>query len=820
MSEIVASWETDAKQPLCNRMGHWECDQTYGFPNPTCSSTFEPPSSSTGSWQSNSSAVLSSRIYQFFSGLLKKRDAGHDDDKSAGTVDDEHSETVNRIYSVCVQMMQQLLSLHNVVQVRAQVKVVVDAQMGSVATVAEELGATWVILDQRLKKEADCCLRQSNCDNIILIDHAIPNILRSVNYLPNANNHDAAAGGVILSNPPTVSDMLGMLPYNPKSDTENSLRISKDQSRKTSPVTKFKKPPQSSPHSHFDSHFSGHEAETEASRDSTPSYSKSQTLSKVSNFDIESPPKSSGTPIDKKARSYNSLPKTRSHVHRSNRLKATESSSFSPRSSLDSKNSLQKLESTPNQSGKLSKSREFKSNKANEAVAFPPTTLDRASSVRRAISLSIKQPPIPPPLCSICKHNAPIFGKAPRKFSYKEIERATNGFSTENFLAEGGYGRAVYRGVLPNGLVVAVKQHKMLSAQGASEFCSEVEILSSAQHKNLVMLVGYCVDTEWLLVYEFACNGSLDKHLYGTETNKVMAWHKRMKVAVGAARGLRYLHEDCRVGCIVHRDFRPTNILLTHDFGPMVGDFGLARWQVDGQLAEETRVIGAFGYLAPEYTETGLVTEKADVYSFGVVLLELLTGIKATEFSRTVRRQQLPRQGSLLNGKIHSELIDPRLANNYIDKEAECMFHAAILCISPDPERRPRITKILKILEGDLPSYAVSHDHGQSGAFYPKKSLNNRYTSDGPWYQVLDSGPSSHLMQSIQHMKMDVSPPTKSTYRNNVRKSGFKSTPLSNGYKVESSGLDTNQSEQIVYQDYQQHLQGSLLKFIKNLNVN
>lgn len=141
-------------------------------------------------------------------------------------------------------------------------------------------------------------------------------------------------------------------------------------------------------------------------------------------------------------------------------------------------------------------------------------TIDRISSIRKAISISIKQPPSPPPLCSVCKHNAPVFGKAPKKFSFKEIERATDGFSSKNFLAQGGYG-PVYKGILPDWQVVAVKQHNRLSAQGASEFCSEVEVLSCAQHRNLVMLVGYCIETGWLLIYEFVCNGSLEKHLFG-----------------------------------------------------------------------------------------------------------------------------------------------------------------------------------------------------------------------------------------------------------------------------------------------------------------
>ena len=143
------------------------------------------------------------------------------------------------------------------------------------------------------------------------------------------------------------------------------------------------------------------------------------------------------------------------------------------------------------------------------------TDMDFSGNVREAISLSRSAPPGPPPLCSICQHKAPVFGKPPRWFSYAELELATGGFSKANFLAEGGFG-SVHRGVLPDGQVVAVKQHKLASSQGDVEFCSEVEVLSCAQHRNVVMLIGFCIeDRRRLLVYEFICNGSLDSHLYG-----------------------------------------------------------------------------------------------------------------------------------------------------------------------------------------------------------------------------------------------------------------------------------------------------------------
>ncbi|KAJ4882016.1 Protein kinase protein with adenine nucleotide alpha hydrolases-like domain [Raphanus sativus] len=311
-------------------------------------------------------------------------------------------------------------------------------------------------------------------------------------------------------------------------------------------------------------------------------------------------------------------------------------------------------------------------------------------------------PPVPPPLCSICQHKAPVFGKPPRFFSYKELELATKGFSQSNFLAEGGFG-SVHRGVLPEGQVVAVKQHKLASTQGDVEFCSEVEVLSCAQHRNVVMLIGFCIEQgRRLLVYEYICNGSLDAHLYGRHKD-TLEWPARQKIAVGAARGLRYLHEECRVGCIVHRDLRPNNILITHDYEPLVGDFGLARWQPDGELGVDTRIIGTFGYLAPEYTQSGQITEKADVYSFGVVLIELITGRKAMDISRPKGQQCLTEWArSRLEVYAVEELVDPRLEKRYSETEIICMIHTASLCIRRDPHLRPRMSQVLRLLEGDL----------------------------------------------------------------------------------------------------------------------
>ncbi|XP_076931668.1 inactive protein kinase SELMODRAFT_444075-like [Bidens hawaiensis] len=645
----------------------------------------------------------------FFSRMLKKRSVKKNDVSDKVGFVDNGRDIPQRVYNACSQMIHHLFSLHKVVKVHTEVKVIAYAPVGSVAMVATELHAKWVILDQRLKNEAHCCLDQYlNC-NVVLVDGPLHKILRSVN-IPLTTKGDQ-------EQVPTMADMLGALPaYNQTPDASDLTSSSSNRQNTSS------------------TYSSSSSARTEYGQQKTPSpaakstpprskqYSKSQQLDQIPEFEI----KVVKAPA---RRSISHLTKEKTYQN-GNHLRVTDDMTRNVGTEREIVPVVIPYASSLDQRERNQK--EFRQ-QTTRRVSFSHTNtqiIDRTSSVRRDMSLSLKEPPAPPPLCSICKHNVPVFGRSPRRFSHEEVEKATNGFSTSNFLAEGGYGK-VYRGVLSDGQVVAVKKRKMVSAQGAAEFCSEVEVLKSAQHKNLVMLIGYCIEKEWLLVYEFACYGSLDKHLYGKKDGEVMTWENRMKVACGAARALRYLHEDCRVGCIVHRDFRPNNILLTHDFEPMVGDFGLARCQPDGQLEEETRVVGAFGYLAPEYTQTGLITEKADVYAFGVVLLEILTGIKATEFSRTSRQQYFSEWGRclLVEGKVCAEMIDPRLANKYDVKEVECVMYAASLCISPHPEQRPRMSKVLRILEGNFQVEMLNHHQQQSPTIFQKQSLETYNSS-------------------------------------------------------------------------------------------
>lgn len=339
------------------------------------------------------------------------------------------------------------------------------------------------------------------------------------------------------------------------------------------------------------------------------------------------------------------------------------------------------------------------------------------SSIREAVSLS-KTSSTPPPLCSLCQFKAPSFGKPPHHFHYSELEEATAGFADANFVAEGRFGW-VHRGVLRNGLIIAVKQLKFVGSE-TDDFCREVRVLSCAQHRNVVLLIGFCIEgKKRLLVYEYICNGSLDFHLHGNEM-PTLDWHARLKIAIGTARGLRYLHEDCRVGCISHQNLRPNNILLTHDFEPLVADFGLARVQSEWRYYDRNQAIGTSGYLAPEYFNDGEVTEKVDIYAFGLVLLELITGQRAQDLQYCMEHQFLQDNIHALAATepIHilaykHQLLDPRLAGSQLQGlpyELHAMGYAASLCLQQDPDLRPPMSKVVKMLEGGNPVAPLGSD--------------------------------------------------------------------------------------------------------------
>ncbi|XP_024032683.1 serine/threonine-protein kinase CDG1 [Morus notabilis] len=286
-------------------------------------------------------------------------------------------------------------------------------------------------------------------------------------------------------------------------------------------------------------------------------------------------------------------------------------------------------------------------------------------------------------------------------FKYNEIQAATENFSKENLLGEGGYGH-VYKGQLNSGQLIAAKVRKEESSQGFAEFHSEVYVLSFARHKNIVMLLGYCSKENInILVYEYICNKSLYWHLFDKEATP-LEWHQRYAIAIGTAKGLRFLHEECRGGPIIHRDMRPSNILLTHDFIPMLCDFGLAKWKTSDDPVQ-TRILGTLGYLAPEYAENGIVSVRTDVYAYGIVLLQLISGRKVVIDVEGEEMQQSIRQWAepILQRLALHELIDPRIENSHDTFEFYRMAKAAYSCVQRSPEMRPSMGEVVRLLEGD-----------------------------------------------------------------------------------------------------------------------
>ncbi|KAJ8443749.1 hypothetical protein Cgig2_029654 [Carnegiea gigantea] len=259
-----------------------------------------------------------------------------------------------------------------------------------------------------------------------------------------------------------------------------------------------------------------------------------------------------------------------------------------------------------------------------------------------------------------------------RIFTYSELCEATKNFALQNLIGEGGFGR-VYKGYIHDlHQVVAVKQLDRNGFQGNREFLVEVLMLSLLHHPNLVNLVGYCAEGQQrLLVYEYMANGSLEDHLLDLPPQKTaLDWTIRMKIAEGAARGLEYLHETANPP-VIYRDFKASNILLDENFQPKLSDFGLAKLGPTGdQTHVLTRVMGTYGYCAPEYAATGHLTVKSDVYSFGVVLLEIITGRRVLDMTRLSEEQNLIRWAQpLFRDKSRFHLMaDPKLEGKYPTK--------------------------------------------------------------------------------------------------------------------------------------------------------
>ncbi|XP_060187462.1 receptor-like serine/threonine-protein kinase ALE2 isoform X8 [Lycium barbarum] len=289
-----------------------------------------------------------------------------------------------------------------------------------------------------------------------------------------------------------------------------------------------------------------------------------------------------------------------------------------------------------------------------------------------------------------------------RTFSSNEIERATDHFNEARVLGEGGFG-VVYSGVLDDGMEVAVKVLKRDDQQGGREFLAEVEMLSRLHHRNLVKLIGICLEERSrCLLYELIPNGSVESHLHGIDKEiSSLDWNARIKIALGAARGLAYLHEDSSPR-VIHRDFKSSNILLEHDFTPKVSDFGLARAALEeGSRHISTRVMGTFGYVAPEYAMTGHLLVKSDVYSYGVVLLELLTGRKPVDMSQPPGQENLVAWARpLLTSEEGLELIvDRTLGPDFPFDDIVKVAAIASMCVQPEVSHRPFMGEVVQALK-------------------------------------------------------------------------------------------------------------------------
>nr|XP_023919580.1 putative receptor-like protein kinase At4g00960 [Quercus suber] len=280
------------------------------------------------------------------------------------------------------------------------------------------------------------------------------------------------------------------------------------------------------------------------------------------------------------------------------------------------------------------------------------------------------------------------------QFDFGTIRAATDNFSDANKLGRGGFGE-VYRGKLFNGQEIAVKRLSMNSGQGDLEFKNEVLLVAKLQHRNLVRLLGFCLEgSERLLIYEFVPNTSLDHYIFDQMKRAFLDWEMRYKIIRGIARGILYLHEDSRLR-IIHRDLKAGNILLDAEMNPKIADFGMARMFVSDETEGNTnRIVGTYGYMAPEYAMFGQFSIKSDVFSFGVLILEIVSGQKITSFHNGENVEYLLnyawknwREGTISN------LIDPTLSDSPINEILRCI-HIGLLCVQENVDDRPNMTSV------------------------------------------------------------------------------------------------------------------------------
>ncbi|KAM1154582.1 hypothetical protein FF1_036898 [Malus domestica] len=310
------------------------------------------------------------------------------------------------------------------------------------------------------------------------------------------------------------------------------------------------------------------------------------------------------------------------------------------------------------------------------------------------------------------------------QFNFDTIRFATDDFSEANKLGQGGFG-SVYKGRLFNGQEIAVKRLSVNSGQGDLEFKNEVLLVAKLQHRNLVRLLGFCLEgVERLLIYEFVPNASLDHIIFDPIKRAQLDWDRRYKIIVGITRGLIYLHEDSRLR-IIHRDLKASNILIDEEMSPKISDFGMAKlFGVDQTQGNTSRIVGTYGYMAPEYAMHGHFSVKSDVYSFGVLVLEIVSGQKNNSFCHGENMEDLLSYAwKCWKEGTASNLIDPALTNGSRNEIMRCI-HIGLLCVQENIADRPTMNAIVLMLN----SYSVTLPIPSQPAFFRDSNVGSDMT--------------------------------------------------------------------------------------------
>ncbi|TYH51567.1 hypothetical protein ES332_D10G284800v1 [Gossypium tomentosum] len=364
------------------------------------------------------------------------------------------------------------------------------------------------------------------------------------------------------------------------------------------------------------------------------------------------------------------------------------------------------------------------------------------SPLHHGVNLSSKMSPV-----SVPRTEGEILQASNLKsFNFNDLRTATRNFRPDSVLGEGGFG-CVFKGWIDEntftaskpgtGMVIAVKRLNQEGFQGHHEWLAEINYLGQLDHPNLVKLVGYCLeDDHRLLVYEFMPKGSLENHLFRRNSYfQPLSWNLRMKVALGAAKGLEFLHSD--EVKVIYRDFKTSNILLDSNYNAKLSDFGLAK---DGPTGDKshvsTRVMGTHGYAAPDYVATGHLTARSDVYSFGVVLLEMLTGKRAVDKNRSSREHNLVDWAKpyLTSKRKFFQIMDVRIKGQYTPEAALKAAYLAVQCLSTEPKVRPKMTAVVKALEQlqDSGDDKGVHQNAAAHSSRPNSRYALKKNPDGP----------------------------------------------------------------------------------------